>query len=184
MSGDRYKITDQQGLHFLTFTVVDWMDIFTRPVYKDIIVDSLNYCIREKELEVFSWCLMTNHLHLICRANGSITLSEIVRDLKKFTAKSVIAVIANENESRKDWLLDRMGWRAKQDKRISNYKFWKPDNHAIYLDKLLPEMLMQKIEYIHMNPVVAAIVSEPHHYLYSSAIDYAGGKGKLQVSIA
>lgn len=60
MSGDRYKIQDQQGIHFVTFTVVGWLDVFIRREYKDIIVDSLNYCIKDKGLVVYAWCLMTS----------------------------------------------------------------------------------------------------------------------------
>ena len=89
MSGDRYVITDQNACYFLTFTVVDWVDVFIRPVYKQIIVDSLNFCIDQKGLIVFSWCLMTNHLHLIVEAKEGYKLSHIIRDLKKFTAHSV-----------------------------------------------------------------------------------------------
>ena len=90
MSGDRYKIQDQQGLYFLTPTVIHWIDVFTRRDYKDIIVDSLRYCIKEKGLVVNSWGLMSNHLHLIVRANGTNRLSDILRDFKKFTSKKIV----------------------------------------------------------------------------------------------
>lgn len=43
-----YQIEEQFELYFLTFTIVDWVDIFTRKSYKDIIIDSLNYCIKHK----------------------------------------------------------------------------------------------------------------------------------------
>ena len=100
-----YSIRDQQGLYFLTFTVVEWLDIFTRPVYKAIIIDSLRYCQQRKGLELFAYCLMTNHLHLIAHAADGYELSNIVRDFKKFTARRVSeAVAANQQESRRHWL--------------------------------------------------------------------------------
>jgi REP element-mobilizing transposase RayT len=88
MSGDRYFITEQHATYYLTFTVVEWVDIFTRPVYKEAIVESLNYCIANKGLECNAWVLMSNHLHLVCRALPPVRLSDIIRDFKKFTSKN------------------------------------------------------------------------------------------------
>ena len=88
MSGDRYQIREQNSIHYLTFTVVDWIDVFTRIDYKQSIVQSLNYCIEHKGLEVYAWVLMTNHMHLIAKAKSNYRLSEIIRDFKKFTPTS------------------------------------------------------------------------------------------------
>ncbi len=90
MSGDKYFISDQNALYFLTFTVVGWLDVFTRKEYKIEIVNSLNYCIKFKGMEVYAWCLMSNHLHLIARAKEPTHLSDIIRDFKNFTAKSIL----------------------------------------------------------------------------------------------
>ncbi|MBL7970470.1 MAG: transposase, partial [Prolixibacteraceae bacterium] len=68
MTAENYFIKDQHAVYYLIFTIVDWVDVFTRNEYKIVIVDSLNYCIENKGLEVFAWCLMSNHLHLVCRA--------------------------------------------------------------------------------------------------------------------
>ena len=87
MSGDRYLITDQQASYFLTFTVVEWTDVFTRPEYKQVIVDSLNYCIDNKGLQCFAWVLMSNHMHIVARAEAPARLSDIIRDFKKHTSK-------------------------------------------------------------------------------------------------
>jgi len=82
--GIRNKISPGY-VYYLTLTVVDWVDIFSRPVYKHIIVDSLNYCIANKGLKVYCWCLLSNHLHMIAAASDEDTLSDILRDFKKFT---------------------------------------------------------------------------------------------------
>ena len=88
------------GTYFLTFTVVDWVDVFTRPVYKEIIVDSLKFCQREKGLEVIAWVLMTNHLHMV--ATSERNLSDIIRDFKKFTSKRIASEVqSSDTESRK-----------------------------------------------------------------------------------
>lgn len=181
MSGDRYYITDQHAYYFLTFTVVEWVDVFTRPVYKEIIVDSLNYCIAEKGLECNAWVLMTNHMHLIVRAVAPARLSDIIRDFKKFTSKKITEQIKAGAESRKDWLLHKFEFAAQSTGRAENYKLWTDSNHAIYLDG--SNLFQQKIAYIHDNPVRQLIVSDPQEYLFSSARDYVGKKGLVNVTV-
>jgi REP element-mobilizing transposase RayT len=181
MSADNYFINDQNAVYFLTFTVVDWVDVFTRKEYKVVIADSLNYCIANKGLEVFAWCLMSNHLHLVCMANENSRISDIIRDFKKYTAKTIIEIIKTEPESRRDWMLYRFEFAGKFDNRISKYRFWQDTNHAIQLDS--NELIDQKINYTHDNPVRAMIVRQQADYLYSSARDYSGEKGLVNVQV-
>lgn len=183
MSGDRYLITDQNACYFLTFTVVDWVDVFTRPVYKQIIVDSLNFCIEKKGLVVYGWCLMTNHIHLIAQAKQGHKLSHVIRDFKKFTANNVLKAIQDEPESRKDWMLYRFEFAGKFMKRIEKYHFWQDGSHAIYLDPYKPEMFKQRLNYTHQNPVRTGIVENAADYLYSSARDYCGTRGLVNVVV-
>jgi REP element-mobilizing transposase RayT len=183
MSGDRYLIADQNAPHYVTFTVVDWVDVFTRRFYKDIVVDSLNYCIKNKGLEVFAWCLMTNHLHAIMCAEKDFELSAIIRDCKKHISTSVVSAIQTEPESRREWMLHRFEWAGKSDKRITKYKFWQESNHAIHLSPHSPILFKQKLDYIHDNPVRAGIVDYAQDYVYSSARDYAGIKGLVNVTL-
>lgn len=179
MSGDRYYIKNQNALHFVTFTVVAWIDVFTRSTYKIEIVDSLNYCIKNKGLEVYAWCLMSNHIHLIVSAKEGYSLSDIIRDFKKFTAKRVLHLIENESESRSQWMLNIFKYAGRNLNNIKTYKFWKSGNHAI---ELSTSMIDGRLEYIHNNPVKALIVDEPEHYIYSSARDYAGIKGLVEIN--
>lgn len=181
MSGDRYLIKDQNAIYFLTFTVIDWVDVFSRKEYRYIITDSLNFCIKKKGLTIFAWVLMTNHLHLIARAKSGYELSSIIRDFKKFTARNIIEEIKNISESRRVWMLKKFAFAGKRLKRIPGYKFWKDDNHAILLDN--NEMIDQKLEYIHNNPVAAMIVNSPEQYVFSSARDYYGEKGLIKVEL-
>jgi putative transposase len=181
MSADNYFIKDQNAAYYLTFTIVDWIDVFTRKEYKTVIVDSLNYCIENKGLEVFAWCLMSNHIHLVCRVKEDSQISDIIRDFKKYTAKTILDKIIKEPESRRDWMLYRFEFAGKFDNRISKYRFWQDTNHAIQLDD--NQLIEQKINYIHDNPVRAMIVSKQEEYLYSSACDYAGEKGLVNIQI-
>lgn len=178
--GLKNKISDGYN-YFLTLTVVDWVDIFTIPIYKHIIVDSLNYCQKEKGLFIFSWCLMSNHLHLIAGAKEGFNLSDILRDFKKFTNKEIIRTIQNTNESRRKWLLNRFEFAGKFNSKIKDYKFWQDGNEAKEIHSTT--FLDQKLEYIHQNPVKAEIVSNPEDYLYSSARNYCSMDGLIKVEI-
>jgi REP element-mobilizing transposase RayT len=80
MSG--FKIHNDQQAHFITFAVVDWIDVFTRPTYKNVIVESLKFCQQNKGLRIHGWCLMSNHIHLMVSAREGHKLSSILRDLK------------------------------------------------------------------------------------------------------
>lgn len=181
MSGDRYYITDQHAIHFLTFTVVDWIDVFTRPTYKYIITNALNYCGKEKGLECFAWVLMSNHLHLVARANPPFRLSDVIRDFKKFTSKKLLQAVDNETESRREWLLHKFQHAAHSTGRAEQYKLWQDSNHPIHLDDSY--RYRQRVDYIHQNPVKQMIVSRPEDYLFSSACDYAGIKGLVNVTV-
>jgi putative transposase len=174
----RYKIRDQDKLYFVTFTVIRWLDVFTRNVYKDIFLDSLKYCQRHKGLEVCAYCIMTSHVHMIIGRNQEPGLEGIIRDIKKFTAvKLVEAIRDNPQESRKDlflWLFEKDGKRNPNNVR---FQFWQQHSHPVEL--ATNEMIDQRLSYIHLNPVEAGIVLSPEHYLYSSAINYAGLPEKL-----
>jgi REP element-mobilizing transposase RayT len=99
-----YQIYNQSGSYFLTLQVVDWIDIFSRKVYRDIILDSLDYCRKNKGLQIWAYVIMTNHIHCILSAeNGN--LSDIIRDFKRHTASKILAEIQESPESRKDWML-------------------------------------------------------------------------------
>ncbi len=78
MSGDRYKIDNQESVYFLTLTVVGWLDVFTRIEYKDVIVESLAWCQKEKGLSLHAWCLMTSHLHLVISVKSGNSVPPLV----------------------------------------------------------------------------------------------------------
>ena len=174
-----YKFSDQEKLFFVSFATVNWIDVFTRPVYKDIVVESLHYCTEHKGLEVYAWCIMTNHVHLIIGSNQE-PLEAIMRDLKKHTSKTILKVIAeNPQESRREWMLWHFARAGKQNANNKDFQFWQQHNQPTELNTNF--LLDQKLHYLHQNPVEAAFVNEPEHYLYSSALDYAGGQGMLKV---
>jgi REP element-mobilizing transposase RayT len=176
---DKYKITEKDRPYYLTLTVVGWIDVFTRPNHKAVITESLKYCQQNKGLEIYGWCLMSNHLHLIAKATGNASLPEILRDFKKHTSKAVIKQISEEPESRREWMLEQFKEAGKDLKRITNYKFWQDGNQAkeIYSNKFFWE----KLNYIHQNPVQDLIVEKPEDYLFSSARNYADLDSYIEV---
>ncbi|SFS83464.1 transposase [Sphingobacterium wenxiniae] len=92
MSNYGYAIRDQEGIHFITFAVVQWVDVFTRKEYTDIIIESLRYCQKNKGLKIYAWCIMSNHVHLIVSTHSPYHLSDILRDFKKYTVISYSSV--------------------------------------------------------------------------------------------
>ena len=179
---EKYKFYAPDELYFITTSVVYWIDLFTRPAFRHIIVNSLRHCQQHKGLIVYAWCLMPSHLHAIVSRQGESTLPETMRDFKKFTSKQIIATLPQINESRHDWLVRAFARAGASKKRIQNYKVWQDGTHPIELYNAL--LLRQKLDYIHHNPVEAEIVDEPEDYRYSSARNYAGQPGLLPIEIA
>jgi len=176
-----YKITNQNLPHFITATVVDWVDIFTRKNYRDIVIECLDYCIKNKSMILYGYVIMSNHIHMIVQSeNGE--LSDLLRDFKKFTATKIIAKIKSDPESRREWMLERFKLATESHSRNKNYQFWQYGNHPeeIYSTKFL----WSKLDYIHLNPVRAGIVEKASHYTYSSASNYVLDKGLLKVEKA
>jgi putative transposase len=176
-----YKFHDQDRPYFVTFTVVNWIDVFTRRDYKDILLDSLKFCMANKGLELHAWVIMSNHVHLIIGTNDK-PMQDILRDLKRHTSKTIIKAIEdNPQESRKEWMLYQFEHAGKYNPNNERYQFWQQGNHPIELWS--KHVIDQKLNYIHNNPVTAGWVDLPEYYLYSSARDYANIKGLLDVDL-
>lgn len=173
----KYKFLDYERPYFVTFTIVNWIDVFTRNVYKDIFLDAVRYCQQNKDLNVFAWVIMTNHVHMIVGTRGN-PLSNIMRDLKRHTSEKLhIALEANKRESRREWMLWLMT-RAGS-KMGLKFQLWQPESHPMEL--FSPFIANQKLRYLHQNPVKAGFVSKEEDWTYSSAGDYHGRKGLLEI---
>ncbi|MBC7912698.1 MAG: transposase [Pyrinomonadaceae bacterium] len=179
----RYRFGDNTKPHFITFSVVNWIDVFTRESYKEILVESLDFCITEKGLILHAWIIMSNHVHLIVSAKEGFELAAIIRDFKKFTSRKIIESIeSNAQESRKEWMIWMFKRAGAANSNNKVYQFWRQDNHPIELST--NEMIDQRLTYLHENPVRAGIVNFASHYKYSSAVDYYEEKaGLLKVEL-
>ena len=177
---DGYKIRDQKGLYFLTFTVEGWIDLFSRQRYRDILIRNMEYCRKNKGLAIGAFVIMTNHVHCILSAKNE-NLSNVIRDWKHYTSTHTIKAIQSIRESRQDWLLKRFEFAAKSSARNSRYQFWQHDNHAMEL--VSRKFFNQKLNYIHLNPVRAGWVENAEDWLYSSARNYMYLSNLMEVDL-
>nr|WP_317133723.1 transposase [Galbibacter orientalis] len=163
----------------MSFAVVYWLDVFTRNEYKKIVVDSLKFCQDKKGMEIVTWCVMTNHVHLIFRSIKGNKPELLIGDFKRFTSKAVVkAIQENSQESRKEFLLENFKKAANESSNVKHHQFWRHDNKPIELWS--NKVINEKIVYVHNNPVEAGLVFKAEDYVYSSAMDYAGEKGMLE----
>ena len=169
----RYRITDNSYPYFLTCTIIEWLPVFVRKPNFEIIIDSLKYCRQEKGLKVFAYVILDNHLHLVANGEG---LAETIKDFKSYTAQAIIQLAVAEG---KDWLLNQFKYFKAKHKKESRYQVWQEGFHPQLISS--EEMLRQKVEYIHANPVRAGLVERAEDWVYSSAKNYLGEVGVLEI---
>ncbi len=143
MSESGYKIRDQNAIHFITFAVIQWIDVFSRSVYKDIVVESLKYCQQNKGLKIHAWVIMSNHIHLICSTEEPFKLSDVLRDFKKHTSKQIIKSIENNTkESRGD---TEISWNLDSKISFSKINKFASINNWILVDSLVSKKEINKL---------------------------------------
>jgi REP element-mobilizing transposase RayT len=176
-----YVIRDPSLPHFITATVVDWIDVFSRKNYRDVVIECFDFCIQNKGMILYGYVIMSNHIHFIVQSKDG-KLSDLIRDFKKFTAKTILDKIQTEPESRREWMLERFKLATESHSRNKNFQFWQYGNHPeeIYTNKFM----WSKLDYIHLNPVRAGIVAKASHYIYSSASNYVNDCGLLTIEKA
>ena len=167
----KYKFGESTGAYFISFAAVYWIDVFTRDMYFSVITASLDYCRKNKGMEIYGYCIMPSHIHLIFRS-AEADPSGLIRDFKGFTSRKMLKTIEeNTQESRKEWLLWMFEKAAKKNSNVKNRQFWQQNNKLIELWSL--KVFEQKLNYIHNNPVVSGFVTNPIDWKYSSARNYA-----------
>ncbi len=162
----RYRVHHPERAHFVTCTIVEWLPVFTSPACCDIVVKSFEHCREHKELRIYAWVILENHLHAILAAPD---LSSLLRDLKSFTAARILEQVAAEG---RDWLLNQLQYYRSAHKSTT-HQVWQEGSHpqAIMDDT----MMLQKLEYLHNNPVKRGWVVAPEHWRFSSAHEWLAG---------
>ncbi len=172
----------KQSCYFITFNTVDWVDVFIRPVYKQVIVHTLNHFIDNKGLIVHAWCLMTNHLHLIIQAKEGYVIAEIEKEFKVFTATKILEAIDTEPTVRKEWMLKRFENFGNVLGLLKKYHVWQNSSNPVFIDMKKTDTLLEHFTFIHDNPVRDRFVDNAVDYPYSSAREYAGMKGPVNIT--
>lgn len=178
----KYKIRNQSGIYFVTFTIIDWIDVFIRDEYRSVVISSIRYCQKNKGLDVYGYCFMTSHIHLIIGANSLLPLEGIIRDLKAFTSRHIRKILEDYSQVKESrgWMIKRMYRAGKYNCNNKDFQFWQQHSHPIELSTA--EKIEQTLDYIHLNPVAAGFVNVPEAWTYSSARDYAGiAKGPIEL---
>jgi len=177
----KYKFRNSEGIYFISTSIVNWVDVFTRIEYKTILIDSLSYCQKEKGLIIYAYVIMSNHFHLlVSKENDEINFSDIFRDLKKYTAMQIIKNIQeNLQESRKEWMIQLFKEAGDNNSQNKQFQFWQQNNQPTEIDR--DDGIDKVLNYIHDNPVKAGWVSEPEDYLYSSARNYTGRESPMKI---
>ncbi len=171
----RYRVYKQNyNVYFSTSTIVEWLPIFSSDVYFKIIIDSLKYCQDNKGLNLIAYVIMPEHIHLVTANLETTSLSDTMRDFKRFTSREISGLLRKD---RKKLLLEVLEKAAQIGKGNTEYKVWQDDFHpeAIYSETFL----RQKIDYIHQNPVRRRLVSKPEDWAYSSARNYTSNDETL-----
>ncbi len=174
MGRSRYHFVNPDLPHFVTCTVLHWIPVFTQPATVEILLESLRF-LKQESLVVYAYVILENHLHMVVQSQQ---LDRDMRRFKSYTAKQLIRYL-DEHKVRQ--VLDQLAFYKKAHKEDRCYQFWQEGCHPEWIQN--EEMMRQKIEYIHQNPVTRGYVDQAAYWRYSSARNYLGDEGLLEVSV-
>jgi REP element-mobilizing transposase RayT len=173
MGRSRYGIDDPQAAHFFTCTIVNWLPVFTRPATVEIILDSFRYLQAERQMNIYGYVILENHLHLIA---ASEDIGRDVKNFKSYTAKEIVKCLV---ALRANTILKQMKFYKKRGKEDRDFQVWQEGSHPQEISSW--DMMRQKLDYIHNNPVERGYVDLPEYWRYSSARNYVGEAGLIDV---
>lgn len=173
MPRSRYRIFETEYPYFLTCTVVGWLPVFTRPESVNVLFESWRYLAAHAEFTLYGYVILENHTHFIASAPE---LANAVKRFKMFTARTILDLL---EERKAETLLRQLRTNKRAHKTDSDYQFWEEGSHPQQISG--EEMMRQKLEYIHNNPVKRGYVNEPWHWRSSSAADYEGKHGLMEI---
>lgn len=173
MGRSRYKIYEPTQPHFITCTILHWIPIFTRTQTTDIIFESLKYLQKTDNLKIYAYVILENHLHLVAQSDD---IAKSMAKFKSFTAREIISYLKKENAKT---ILEQLIFYKKAHKVDREFQLWQEgiQPKLIQGDK----MMLDRMNYIHQNPAKRGYVDEAKHWRYSSARDYDGVCGLLDV---
>ncbi len=174
MGRSRYKVYEPTAPHFITCTVLHWIPIFTRQESVDIVLKSLEHLQENDNFKLFSYVILENHLHLLCSSDD---IAQRIKKFKSYTAKALLRLL---QENRAKTILEQLAFYKKAHKTETTYQIWQEGSAFKLIQS--EAMMIERINYIHNNPVKRGYVDEAVHWRYSSARNYEGnGEGLIYV---
>lgn len=173
MSRSRYKIHEPTHPHFITCTILHWIPIFTRQETVQIILDSLKHLQCEQNLKLHAYVILENHLHLIAQSQD---IGKSMTNFKSFTARQIINHLKEKNVKT---ILDQLEFYKKAHKRDRSLQLWQEGIQPKLIQS--DAMMIERMNYIHQNPVKRGYVDVAKHWRYSSARDYEGVDGLIEI---
>ena len=173
MGRSRYVITEPEKPHFLTCTVLEWLPLFVRPALVEIVLDCWRYQQAHQDLRLYGYVILENHLHFVAQAPD---LRKCVSGFKSYTARKIIDHLEQRGAQ---YLLQRLRFAKRAHKADRVYQLWQEGSHAELVYSL--GVMQEKLDYIHHNPLKRGYVDQPEHWHYSSALNYAGQEGLIEV---
>ncbi len=173
MPRSRYRFVSSEHPYFMTSTVNGWLPVFTRRDTVEIVLDSWRYLQKTAGFMLYGYVILENHIHFI--ANSGDLGSDIQR-FKSWTGRQILSYLQSAGESR---ILDQLAMIKRGYKKDSKYQLWEEGIHPQLIES--KAVMRQKLDYIHFNPVKRGYVDEPEHWCYSSARNYAGKPGMIEV---
>ena len=175
MARTRYIIRQNNIPYFQTATIVGWIPIFTRPETVQILLNSFQWLKENRQFQLHGYVILENHLHFISTAPEH---SKAIQTFKSYTARKIIDYLTEKNVQ---MILQQLSYYKLRYKVKSNYQLWQEGSHAEEI--INASMMRQKLDYIHNNPVERGYVSEQEHWRYSSASNYTGQVGLIDINL-
>lgn len=158
-----YKIDPNYGMYFITSTVINWVPIIINEEFSKIILQSFKFCQSKKKLFIYGFVIMPNHFHMLISMEDPKKIPFVVRDLKRHTSQEISKLLADDTGKKHlPWLKSFYG------KKISNV--WQEGYHPVLIKS--KKWFLQKLDYVHLNPVRKGFVERPEYWKYSSARNY------------
>ncbi|OCX54696.1 hypothetical protein BEL04_10755 [Mucilaginibacter sp. PPCGB 2223] len=152
---------------FFTATILNWQKLLIEDDFKDIIIDSLLYLKKEGSIVIYAFVIMPNHLHLIWQIQDGYKRGSIQLRFLKYTAQKMKFRLIDTQDTRLN--------KFKVNSTDREYQFW--ERNSLSVDLWTPTVLVQKLDYIHSNPLQDKwqLAELPEQYKYSSANFYETG---------
>jgi len=152
----------QNGIEFFTATCLNWTKVLLNDDYKTIITDSLRFLVEDRRIWVYGFVVMPNHIHILWAKQDDWLQKDVTQMFLKFTAQKIKFKLIDTDSPTLELFKSTQSDRA--------YHFWERRPYIATMNDR--EVLLQKLDYIHNNPVKAGLCSAPEEYLFSSARFY------------